>query len=134
MRKARSIVAGAGLALSVIAPASAAADPVDEFDACLTSSTAAECGDNVSYFYGDVVVLKGTVSPAHQRAVVQRRAPGSDRWVKVDTVTITDHGRMKWRWHTHRGDADQAHPYRLRFRIPGHGTSHVAKAWVLFGE
>jgi len=41
---------------------------------------------------------------------------------------------VKWRWHTHRRDADQETPYRFRLRIPGHGKSDVVEAFVLFGE
>jgi hypothetical protein len=134
MRRARVVLAVAILALAGLGPPVAIADPADEFDACLTLGGVDFCDDTFSYVYGNVVVLKATVSPVHEEAVVQRKAPGDDRWENVDTVTITDAGRIKWRWHTHRPDADQQHPYRLRFRIPGHGTSDVVKAFVLFGE
>jgi hypothetical protein len=134
VRRVRRSLAGAVLVIAGLAPASAGADPVDEFDACLTSATAAECGDNVTYYFGDVVILKGTVSPVHDAAVVQLKAPGTHRWKQIDTVSISDAGRMKWRWRTHRIDADQGHAYHLRFRIPGHGVSDAVEAWVLFGE
>jgi hypothetical protein len=41
---------------------------------------------------------------------------------------------MVFRWHTHRHDGDQLRPYRMKFRIPGHGVSDVVRAYVLFGE
>lgn len=134
MRGARPVLAVRLLALAVVAPTGAAAHPTDEFDACLTRADVDICDDTFSYLFGDVVVLKAAVSPTHDEAVVQRKAPGSDRWENVDTVSINDAGRMKWRWHTHRRDADQEHPYRFRFRIPGHGKSDVVEAFVLFGE
>jgi hypothetical protein len=80
------------------------------------------------------VILKGTVSPAHAEAVVLMKAPGEDRFVREDTVAISDAGRMKWRWQTRRRDAVQDEPYLLRFKIPGHGKSDVVEAFVLFGE
>ena len=134
MRRGRPFIALAIPVLATLVPTGAAADPTDEFDACLTRADAGSCGDTFSYGYGDVVVLKARVSSVHEEAVVQRKAPGADRWENVDTVSISDAGRMKWRWHTHRADADQGHPYRLRLRIPGHGTSDVVEAWILFGE
>lgn len=132
MRRARLILAVLGFA--GLAPIAAAAHPTDEFDACLTRADVDVCDDTFSYLFGDVVVLKATVSPLHDEAVVQRKAPGSDRWENVDTVAINDEGRMKWRWHTHRRDADQGTPYEFRLRIPGHGKSDVVEAFVLFGE
>ena len=134
MSRARPVLAGAVLVFATLAPVAAAADPTDEFDACLTSPDVDFCEDTFSYGYGDVVVLKAMVSPVHDEAVVQRKAPGADRWENVESVSINDAGRMKWRWHTHRRDADQENPYRFRFRIPGHGTSDVVEAFVLFGE
>ena len=122
------------LALAVaLAPAIAAADPVD-IDACLTRADVDICDNTFSYLYGDTVILKGTASSAHDEAVVQRKAPGSDTWERVATVSISDTGRMKWRWRTRRSDAVQDAPYLLRFRIPGHGRSDTVEAFVLFGE
>jgi len=134
LRRACSVPSVALLLLAVLAPAGANAHPTDEFDACLTRADVDICDDTFSYLFGDIVILKATVAPTHDEAVVQRKAPGSDRWENVGTVSINDAGRMKWRWHTHRRDADQQHPCRFRFRIPGHGTSDVVEAFVLFGE
>jgi hypothetical protein len=106
--------------------------PTTTFDACLRRPVAGACGDNVTYVYRDTVVLRGEVEPDHTSALVLRRAPGG-RWQRVDRVPVTD-GEMVWRWHTHRPDAVQDAPYRLRFAIPGHGRSDVVLAWVLFGE
>ncbi len=134
MRRAGLVMAVAILALAALPPMNAVAHPTETFDACLTFADRDECEDSFAYLYGDVVVMKATVSPVHDEVVVQRKAPGADRWENVEAVSINDAGRMKWRWHTHRPDADQLHPYRLRFRIPGHGTTDVVEAFVLFGE
>jgi hypothetical protein len=118
----------------VLLPSEALAHPAGAFDACVTQAGFDPCGDTFSYLYGDTVILRGTVATVHEDAVVLRRAPGSNRWERVGTVDITDAGRMIWRWRTHRRDAVQDAPYRLRFTIPGHGRSDVVEAWVLFGE
>lgn len=111
----------------------AAAHPTEEFDACLTASGAGFCEDILSYLYGDTVVLRGTVSPDHARAIVLVRPPRSDRWERWGSVPI-EGGAMVFRWRTHRPDADQLRPYRMRFLIRGHGQSDIVKAYVLFGE
>ena len=132
MRGARIALAGA--VLVALVPSAAAAHPTDLFDACLTRSDVDFCDDTFSYVFGDTVILKGTVSPAHAEAVVLMKAPGEDRFVREDTVAISDAGRMKWRWQTRRRDAVQDEPYLLRFKVPGHGKSDVVEAFVLFGE
>jgi hypothetical protein len=129
----RALATGALLA-AIVAPAVAAAHPTDTFDACLTRADVDVCDDTFSYVYGDTVLLRGEVSPAHAEAVVLRKAPGADRWERVEVVSITDEGRLRWRWRTHRRDAVQDAPYLLRFRIPGHGRSDAVEAFVLFGE
>lgn len=132
MRAARIALAGA--VLVALVPSAAAAHPTDQFDACLTRSDVDFCDDTFSYVFGDTVMLKGTVSPAHAEAVVLMKAPGEDRFHREDSVAISDAGRMKWRWETRRRDAVQDEPYLLRFKIPGHGKSDVVEAFVLFGE
>jgi len=130
----RRIALALGLALTVaLAPAPAVAHPVD-IDACLTRADVAICDDTFSYLYGDTVILKGVVSPFHDEAVVQSKAPGSDRWERAATVSVSDTGKAKWRWRTRRSDAVQDAPYLLRFKIPGHGRSDTVEAWILFGE
>jgi hypothetical protein len=114
-------------------PLVAVAHPTEEFDACLTSPSADVCDDIFSYLIGDTVVLRGSVSPDHAYALVLVRPPGTDRWQRWGRVPI-DEGQMVFRWHTHRHDGDQLHPYRMMFRIPGHGESDVVRAYVLFGE
>jgi hypothetical protein len=133
MRRARSALAlGVLLALG---PVPAAAHPTDSFDACLTRADVTDiCDDTFSYLYGDTVILKAVVSPVHAEAVVLRQAPGASGWERVDTVAISDSGKMKWRWHTRRRDAVQDAPYLFRFKIPGHGKSDIVEAFVLFGE
>ena len=123
------------LAVTVaLVPATAGAHDTGTFDACLTRADVSICDDTFSYLYGDTVILKGTVARHHDEAVVQRKAPGSDTWERVGTVSISDAGRMKWRWRTRRADAVQNAPYLLRFRVPGHGRSDTVEAFVLFGE
>jgi hypothetical protein len=134
MRRARFAVGLAFLAVGALIPSTAAAHPAGAFDACVTQAGFGECGDTFSYLYGDTVILRGTVASVHDEAIVLRKAPGSNRWERVDTVAITDAGRMIWRWRTHRHDAVQDAPYLLRFTIPGHGRSDVVEAYVLFGE
>ena len=131
MRRSVRLLTVAIAAVVITAPA-AVAHPTSTFDACLRPPAKGACGDNVSYVYRDTVVLRGRVVPDHANAIVLRRAPG-DRWRRVGRVPISD-GEMVWRWHTHRPDAVQDAPYRLRFAIPGHGRSDVVLAWVLFGE
>lgn len=131
MRRAALILAL--LVLPVLAPPARAHDP-GAFDACLTRSDVTICDDTFSYLYGDTVILKGTVQRHHDEAVVQRKAPGAETWERVGTVSISEAGRMKWRWRTRRADAVQDAPYLLRFRIPGHGKSDTVEAYVLFGE
>ncbi len=130
----RRITLVLGMALTVaLVPTLAAAHPAD-IDACLTRADVGICDDTFSYLYGDTVILKGRVSPRHDEAVVQRKAPGADRWERVGTVSISDAGKMRWRWRTRRADAVQDAPYLLRFKIPGHGRSDVVEAFILFGE
>ena len=130
----RRIALALGLVLTAaLVPALATAHRAN-IDACLTRADVAFCDDIFSYLYGDRVILKGRVSSHHDEAVVQRMAPGSDRWERVGTVSISDAGRMKWRWRTHRRDAVQDAPYLLRFKIPGHGRSDTVQAFILFGE
>jgi len=93
MRRARPVLAVTLLGLAILGPTRAAAHPTDAFDACLTRADVDICDDTFSYLFGDVVVLKATVSPLHEEAVVQRRAPGSNGWENVGTVSINDAGR-----------------------------------------
>lgn len=126
------VVLVVAIAVVLVAAPTALGHPTTTFDACLRPPVAGECGDNVSYVYRDTVVLRGQVEPDHASAIVLRRAPG-ERWRRAGRVAVTD-GELVWRWHTHRPDAVQDAPYRLRFVIPGHGRSDVVLAWVLFGE
>lgn len=130
MRRAIAIV----VLFAVFSPTVSSAHPTDTFDACVTRSDVDFCDDTFSYVYGDTVVLKATVSPNHDEAIVLRKAPGAARWERVEAVPISAAGVIRWRWHTHRPDAVQDAPYLLRFHIPGHGHSDVVEAFVLFGE
>lgn len=112
----------------------AAAHPTEEFDACLTRADVDFCEDTFSYLIRDTVVLRGSVSPDHAFALVLVRPPRADRFQRWDRVPIAEDGSIVFRWHTHRPDGDQLRPYRMKFRIPGHGESDVVRAFVLFGE
>jgi hypothetical protein len=134
VRGARRLAAlGVALAIGAV-PSVADAHPTDDFDACLTAPSADLCDDIFSYLVGDTVVLRGTVVPGHAHALVLVRPPRTDRWQRWGRVPISDEGTMVIRWHTHRHDGDQLRPYRMKFRIPGHGMSDVVRAYVLFGE
>ena len=116
----------------------ATAHPTHSFDACGANRRhGGACYDNgATYLYGDTVFLRGKVSPPHSRftAGVWRQRPGSHHWRRVDSVPISDTGRMRWSWRTTRDDADQSDPYHFQFRIHGHGHSGSIPIWVIFGE
>jgi hypothetical protein len=133
VRRGGPALAASALVVSMLGPVAAAAHPTDTFDACLTRADVDVCDDTFSYVYGDTVVLRAEVSPVHDEAFVLRKAPYG-RWERVDAVAISEDGRLRWRWRTHRRDAVQDAPYLLRFRIPGHGRSDAVEAFVLFGE
>jgi hypothetical protein len=132
MRRRVGVIVVALLALSLAQPA--AAHDATRFRACTVSGGCSRIG--AAFLYGDTVVIRAKVRPPHAGYVasVLRRAPRSDRWVRVARVTVSDSGRMRYRWRTEREDAVQDRPYRFRFRIQGHGTSNSTEAYVLFGE
>lgn len=134
MSRARRLAALAVAVALCSWPLVASGHPTEEFDACLTSPSADFCDDIFSYLIGDTVVLRGTVSPDHAYALVLVRPPRTDRWQRWGRVAVSDDGSMVFRWHTHRHDGDQLRPYRMKFRILGHGESDVVRAYVLFGE
>lgn len=131
----RAVVPLVTLAVSgTVLPTAPASAHDAEIDACLTRADADFCEDTFSYVFGDTVILEGTVSPRHDRALALLKAPGADRWERFGWATVSDSGSVRVRWRTHRRDAVQDAPYLLRWRIPGHGKSDVVEAFVLFGE
>jgi hypothetical protein len=134
MRRAVTVlIVSSGLMLTSLGAGEA--HPTRDFDAC--TQTRRLCIDRGAAFdYGSLVIVKGHVRPAHshQDAVVLRKRPHASVWRRVDTVGISDGGRMRYRWRTDHGDAVQDAPYLFRFRIRGHGVSNGTEAYVLFGE
>ncbi len=120
----------AGLVVGLAAPA--IAHPTTSFSACTAPRRAADCVD--TGFFGDWqrVWIRGRVSGSHSRvdAVLMVRRPRSQTWQEVDTVRITDLGRMRFVWEPTEDDFDPSKPYRFRFRIPGHGWSEITEAYV----
>ena len=135
MRRAVSVlILASGLILTSFGVGDA--HPAQDFDAC-TEQTRRICNDRGAAFdYGSRVTIKGHVRPAHshQDAIVLRQKPHSRVWRRVDTVPISDSGRMRYQWRTDREDAVQDAPYLFRFRIREHGVSNITEAYVLFGE
>ncbi len=132
MKRAVGVLVVVLVALLVAQPA--AAHDARRFRACTASGGCFTIG--AAFLYGDTVVVRAKVRPPHAGYVasVLRRAPRSDRWVRVARVTVSASGRMRYRWRTEREDAVQDRPYLFRFKIPGHGTSNRTEAYVLFGE
>ena len=86
-------------------------------------------------YSGSGVHLRGRVSTSHAglSARVARRAPGGS-WQVVGQDSVSSGGRLYWRWAVTESDVDYDGPYRLVFRIPGHGRSNVVKVYVIYGE
>lgn len=132
MRRMALFVA-ACIALAMAAPATA--DEPDSFTACGKDSRNGECTTSVSVAYGETVYLKGKVAPSHAdlRAAVWHQDIYGD-WSQVDTVAISDKGRMKYAWHTTQADGGQENPHHWQFRIKDHGKSNKVKVLVWLGE
>lgn len=116
-------------------------DPIGEvIDACATSALVApRCfGDpfnQLSYTYGDTVILLGDASPlTHGQVTVWRKVPFGTQWHQVGTATIARDGRIFWTWRTSRADVNGFDGYRFQFRIGPRGYSNVVELWVLLGE
>lgn len=131
-----TVVVGMVMALSVIAPLTEGiAHPTTSFEACAARTRTSEsCLRRARYTWGDTVFLRAKVTPAHAgfRAAVLRRDPGSNVWMRVDAVRVSDRGRMWWRWKTTFQDADRHDPYTFKFQI--HGVSSLVWTWVLYRD
>ncbi len=121
----------------LVEPHVAHAHPTTSFTLCAAyQKHGGACLRNATYLYGDIVFLRGEVTPPHsdRRAGVWRRDPHTGSFHRVGTAGISDTGAIRWRWKTHRSDAVQDAPYRFQLRIGGHGVGTIAKVWVLVGE
>ncbi len=131
-----SVVVGLVMALSAIGPVTQGiAHPTTRFEACAAHTRTSEsCLRHERYTWGDTVLLRAKVTPVHAgfRAAVLRRDPGSNVWMRVDAVRVSDRGRMRWRWKTTFQDADRHLPYTFKFQI--HGVSNMVWTWVLFRD
>jgi hypothetical protein len=110
----------------------ATANVPESFTACIGPVQSDYCSTDDTYLAGDDLWLRGKVKPAHAGmiATVQTKEPGEDVWQGVATDTISDAGKMRWTWATDVSDA-RTKPYRLRWKIPGHGTSEVVKVLLI---
>ena len=129
----------AGLIVVGFSPASA--HEPKSFEACAAykkKAPSTKCYTNTTYtpYSFNKVFLRGEVKPKHSRyeARVLRQDPGSSAWHKVAEVPIGAQGKMKWTWRVKEADVDYGGPYRLKFKIPGHGKSNAVKTWVIYGE
>ena len=133
-----TVVVVMGMALSMLGPlAEGIAHPIRTFEACAARSRTSEiCLRNERYTLNQTVFLRGKVTPEHAgfRAGVLRRDPGSNVWMRVDAVPVSDSGGIRWRWKTTFQDADRHRPYTFRFVIARHRASDLVRAWVLFRD
>ena len=126
------------MALPVFGPLTKGnAHPITNFEACAARTRTSEaCLRRERYTLNRTVFLRGKVSPTHAgfRARVLRRDPGSNVWMLVDAVRVSDRGGMRWRWKTTFHDADRDHPYTFKFVIARHRASNNVRTWVLFRD
>ena len=112
----------------------ARAHPATSFTACAVEPGNSTCTDYVVYKLGDTVRLRGHVKPPHAnlRAQVWRRLPSGQAFHRVGTVDVSARGWMHYAWNTTERTRTAEAPYRIQFRIPGHGRSRVVHLFVLF--
>jgi hypothetical protein len=125
------------LAWSAVGPVTTSgAHPMTSFEACAAYSRATPtCVATANYVRGETVYLRGKVRPVHAGAwaAVLHRDPGSNVWMRLGQVRVSDFGKMRWEWKTTREDVDQHDPYIFRFKITGHGRSNKVRVWVVRG-
>jgi hypothetical protein len=123
---------------SVIGPSTQSfAHPITRFEACAARTRTSEtCLRRERYTLNQTVFLRARVSPAHAGFLpgVLRLDPGSNVWMRVDAVPISDRGGVRWRWKTTFQDADRNRPYRFKFVIRRHRESNDVRVWVLFRD
>jgi 5-hydroxyisourate hydrolase-like protein (transthyretin family) len=110
----------------------AAAHTVERFTACvaLTATTPTCSRQGATFDAGSTVYLRGRVSPAHPGfGEVWRRAPSSERFVKVGIMGVDARGRIRWSGLTDEDDVATG-AYTFQFRLPGHGRSWATRVRV----
>ena len=133
-----ALIVAMGMAPSAVGPVTESiAHPITSFEACAARTrTSQTCVKRERYTLGQTVFLRARVSPAHAGflAGVIRRDPGSNVWIRVDAVRISDRGGMRWRWKTTFQDAARRFPYTFKFVIARHRESDKVRTWVLFRD
>ena len=123
---------------SLIGPASDGfAHPIRSFEACAARTRTSEtCLRRERYTLNQTVFLRAKLSPPHAGflAGVIRRDPGSNVWIRVDAVRVSERGGVRWRWKTTFQDAHRNGPYRFKFEIRRHRESNDVRVWVLFRD
>lgn len=129
----RSVSLSVAVAFALAALAvPAAANVPESFIACVGPVQSEYCSSGDTYLAGDDLWFKGKVKPAHagKTATAQMKEPGDDTWTDVATDTISAAGKMRWTWRTDATDANTS-PYRLRWKVAGHGNSDVATVLLI---
>jgi len=118
-------------ALLVLVAPTAQAHRTSSFRACVVDGGACRWRGDV-LADGTTARLVGMPHPAHVGHPVRvwRRDPRDGVWRKVDTTVVRRWGNIRWAWTVHAFDA-RTDPYRIRFQIPGHGTSSTARLHVI---
>ena len=123
---------------SVVGPLSEGlAHPIRSFEACAARTRTSEtCLRRERYTLNQTVFLRAKLSPPHAGflAGVIRRDPGSNVWIRVDAVRVSERGGVRWRWKTTFQDAHRNGPYRFKFVIRRHRESNDVRVWVLFRD
>ena len=127
-----------GTVLSLIAPLTTSiAHPIRSFEACAARTRTSEtCLRRERYTLNQTVFLRAKLSPPHAGflAGVTRRDPGSNVWIRVDAVRVSERGGVRWRWKTTFRDAHRNGPYTFKFEIRRHRESNDVRVWVLFRD
>ena len=138
MRIRRIAVIVITMVASLIGPVSEGfAHPIRSFEACAARTRTSEaCLRRERYTLNQTVFLRAKLSPPHAGflAGVIRRDPGSNVWIRVDAVRVSERGGVRWRWKTTFQDAHRNGPYRFKFVIRRHRESNDVRVWVLFRD
>lgn len=126
------------IAPSVVGPLTEGfAHPITRFEACAARTRTTEtCLRRERYTLNKTVFLRAKLSPPHAGflAGVIRRDPGSNVWIRVDAVRVSERGGVRWRWKTTFQDAHRNGPYTFKFVIRRHRESNDVLVWVLFRD
>ena len=113
------------------------AHPIRSFDACAARTRTSEtCLRRERYTLNQTVFLRAKLSPPHARflAGVIRRDPGSNVWIRVDGVRVSESGGVRWRWKTTFQDAHRNGHYTFKLVLRRHRESNDVRVWVLFRD